>query len=101
MSTIFFHLFVYILCHFIMCKVVSIYQISLGNSSSLYKLISIITCTIIISLKEVLSRGGGNVRYGASKESETPYFLEGCFARTLVTAVPPPPDPVLPGRPSI
>jgi hypothetical protein len=84
-----------------MCKIVSIYQISLGNSSSLYKLISIITCTIIISLKEVLSRGGGNVRYGASKESETPYFLEGCVVRTLVTAVPPPPDSVLPGRPSI
>jgi hypothetical protein len=41
------------------------------------------------------------VRYGASKESETPYFLEGCVARTLVTAVPLPPDSVLPGRPSI
>jgi hypothetical protein len=41
------------------------------------------------------------VRYGASKESETPYFLEGCVARTLVTAVPPPSDFVLPGRPSI
>jgi hypothetical protein len=41
------------------------------------------------------------VRYGASKESETPYFLEGCVARTLATAVPPPPDSVLPGRPSI
>jgi hypothetical protein len=41
------------------------------------------------------------VRYGASKESETPYFLEGCVTRTLATAVPPPPDSVLPGRPSI
>jgi hypothetical protein len=87
-----------------MCKVVSIYQIILGNSSSLYKLISIITCTIIISLKEVLSRGGGgegNVRYGASKESETPYFVEGCVARTPVAVVPPPPDSVLLGRPAI
>jgi hypothetical protein len=26
-----------------------------------------------------------DVRYGARKESETPYFLEGCVARTLVT----------------
>jgi hypothetical protein len=41
------------------------------------------------------------VRYGARKESETPYFLEGCVARALATAVPPPPDSVLPGRPSI
>jgi hypothetical protein len=55
-------------------------------------------------LKISMHVGTGNhqrVRYGASKELETPYFVEGCVARTLVTAVPPPPDSVLPGRPSI
>jgi hypothetical protein len=31
--------------------------------------------------------GEGNVRYGASKESETPYFVEGCVARTPVAVV--------------